>query len=149
MEKPEWGTLYKGNLLFRAVENSGDLLTPKYDEDTGKTGCYFSCGHPCLSDSMTLEYDKPLVRGKYLLKDDVKVVRGKYAYRDLPEHHQNVNHYDDDIGALTLDIFDVFKYAEVFLVPSEFDKLELLDVVKITPEQVREEYKDYINKYFR
>ena len=144
MYKPEWRTLPQGPVLFRAAADFESLLEPNNDNDTGKIGCYFSCGHPCLSDSMAIEYDRPLIRGQFILEDSVDTIVGKYGYQLLPKNQQNVNHYDDDIGALTLEVGGKFPYAEVFLTPEELGKLEIQEVVEITPEQIIEQYRDYI-----
>lgn len=144
MYKPEWRTLPQGTVLFRAASDFESLLNPNYDNDTGKVGCYFSCGHPCLSDSMTIEYDRPLIRAQFILTDSVDTIVGKYTHKRLPKKQQNVNHYDDEIGALTIEVEGKFPYAEVFLTPEEAGKLEIQDVVEITPEQIKEQYKDYL-----
>ena len=126
-------TLPKGSHLYRAVVDFEQLREQHYCEDTGKTGCYFSFNDPFLADSMALEYQKPLKRGEFIVKEDIKCYVGKYSFKGLPPKKQNVNHIDFEIGTLTLEDDPSRNYAEVFLTEKELDKLTLNDYVVITP----------------
>ena len=132
--------LPKGTRLYRAAEEYDYFFMPHYCEDTGKTGCYFSYNDPFLADSMALEYQKPLKRGEFVTTDEIKCTVGKYAFRNLPPGQQNVNHIDFEIGALTLDDDPSRNYAEVFLTQEELGKLQLIDLVEITPEAMTIKY---------
>ena len=133
-------TIPRGTRLYRAVVNFDELFQPHLCPDTGKTGCYFSCYNPFLSDSMALEYQKPLFRAEFKVLYDIKCTVGKYAFRKLPQGKQNVNHIDFEIGALTLDDDPSRKYAEVFLTKDELYKLEMMDFVVITPQAMAIKY---------
>ena len=137
-------SLPKNAKLYRAVEYMDKLLEPHFCQDTWKTGCYFSFNDPFLADSMVLEYNKSLFRGEFETKEEIKCYIGKYAHNKLPEDQQNVNHIDFDIGALTL--FDIpnKRYAEVFLTADELSKLELKEVVIVSPEDISVKYSKFI-----
>ena len=136
--------LPKGTRLYRAVVNFDELFQPHLCQDTGKTGCYFSCNDPFLADSMALEYRRPLFRAEFKVKEEIKCSVGKYAFRKLPPGKQNVNHIDFEIGALTLDDDPSRKYAEVFLTQNELYKLEMMDFVVITPQAMAIKYAKFI-----
>ena len=139
MENPEFHYLTKGSILYRAVKPDEDPLKPNKDKDTGKVGCYFSLCHPVLSDSMTIEYNEPLIRYKYLTKDDsIVCVVGKYTKTD-----KTVNHIDYEIEALVLNDIPYDK-AEVFLGPNELNKLKNIGSEYIFPDEMRVRYKELL-----
>ena len=137
--------LPKGSHLYRAAEEYDYFFMPHYDPDTGKTGCYFSYNDPFLSDSMAIEYNKTLKRGEFVTKDDIVCYDNKYSYRILPPGSDiNINHIDFEIGALVLDDDPSKNYAEVFLTKKELDKLKIIDLVEITPEDMTIKYKQFL-----
>ena len=135
-----------GSKLYRATKEESQLLQPHYCKDTEKIGCYFSFNDPFLADSMALEYKCPLYRAEFIVKGNIMCYNGKYSFLDLPLEEQNINHIDWDIGALTLfDDPDKY-YAEVFLVEEELKKLEMVDCLIITPEEIKQRYEKFLVK---
>ena len=142
--------LPKGSRLYRAATEYDYFFMPHYCEDTGKTGCYFSFDDPFLADSMALEYKKPLKRGEFETTDDILCDYGKYSFRYLPPGEDtNINHIDFEIGALTLDDDPSKNYAEVFLTKKELDKLKLVDLVSITPEDMAVKYAPFLREEWK
>ena len=135
METPEFQYIEKDSILYRAVKPDKDPLKPNKDPDTGKIGCYFSLWHPVLSDSMTIEYDEPLIRYKYITTDNIICVVGKYTKAET------VNHIDSEIGTLAFENIPYAK-AEVFLGPSEVNKVVNIGSEYIFPNEMKERYKD-------
>ena len=133
-----------GSKLFRATKTKEQLLSPHYCNDTGKTGCYFSFNDPFLADSMALEYNCPLFRAEFEVKQIINLYEGKYRCLQLPEEEKNINHIDWDIGAMTLfDDPDKY-YAEVFLVEEELKKLKMKACVLIYPDEIKKQYSQFL-----
>ena len=130
--------------LFRATKEINQILEPHFCTDTGKTGCYFSYNDPFLADSMVLEYNQPLYRAEFIIKQKIVCFKDKYSCLQLPENMRNINHIDFTIGALTLfDDYNKF-YCEVFLIERELKKLELKNIICITPEEIKNEYSEFL-----
>ena len=133
--------LTKGYILFRC--HPTNVLNPKIDEDTEKVGCYFCDNCPRLALSMVYEhkdeYPNGLVLNVYKLTDDILCNNGKYS----PE-----NHYDTVIESLYSWIdyngksIDKDMWChEIFLQSDELSKLEQIDELIVTPQDVMNFYK--------
>jgi hypothetical protein len=68
----------KGVIIYRAAATLEVFPTPRFCDETEKTGVYFSVVTPYLSESMPIEKRHGLVLASYVLTDDIYVHNDKY-----------------------------------------------------------------------
>ena len=159
--------LKKGTILYRAQSPNFDIkLKTRYDNDTGKTGIYFSntvhipCGH-------VLEYQENLNLYSYKTTKDLILYIGKYSYRDSePEkfyknfsdwknkiiiknieknnkkcwnHYDNLAYPDVDIFYKYYDKFKKINIAEIFI-SDHNDVIFIKKICNIDPSQAKKKY---------
>ena len=134
--------LKKGTKLYRTQPVECEQFRAMYDEDTGKTGTYFSTGM-LIPEGMIVEYDKPMYMCEYEIKTDIICWNNKYAhefieskryfdaewllteefyndpmnfwarpYIEKPTPTQNYNHYDTEIFPI-IDFFNDFENLDL------------------------------------
>jgi hypothetical protein len=146
----------KGEIIYRGARTVEKNPIPRLCPETGKTGVYFSIGHPFIAEGMSVEYNKPLYIAKYVLTENIFVGRGKYGYRTLepkryilpydisivrPQH--NISHIDFELIPEPIEINFHGKVAELFLNPYDLELIEYVDSYRVTPEQILEKYRAY------
>jgi hypothetical protein len=117
----------KGTLIYRAARQCESVPTPRYCEDTGKTGVYFSVVSPYLSEQLRFEKGYDVVLSTYVLTDDVIVYKDKYCLRELAA--MSPSHFDCPIYPIGNDFqTDVAKRgAELFLNARDLRYVKLVD----------------------
>lgn len=139
MEEEDTYYIGTNDVLYRAVTNDTNPLRAEYDPHTGKIGCYFSCGHPCLADSTALKLNKELYRYKYMLRKTIALTVGRFGHEELPEGQQNVSHYDPTTNSHYINTRR-FEKAEVFLTVEDMNKLRRIGMDIITPTEIARTY---------
>lgn len=146
-------TLQKGSILYRTQPVKCTSIKCLYDDDTGKTGVYFS-DSVNIPLGMILEYEKPMYICSYKTKEDIDFFVGKYSFRELEPNRffkkyyasqkerdnkfifnidpeNSYNHVDEGLFPLD-DLFsgilrEKANEKEYFIIQEDIDKIELMD----------------------
>lgn len=167
----QYTTVHSGAMLFRADDKPIENPKPKYCNDTGKTGVYFSCNNVYIAETMCTEYMKTMTISRYVLTADVTVNVGKYGftrgYTKYPtsgwqtvDPVDNISHYDDTLWPIDLNVVSIghkadYRHSELFLVESDLQYVKYLDYYVMTVgECIRKWYKqswfeDMVDNYVR
>lgn len=97
-------TIPKGTKLYGTYPSSCDDLEARYDQETGKTGKYFSTGM-YIPLGMILEYNKPAKLCTYQLLEDTQFFVGKYSFRQIEALRYYKSSKDAPIGKSKRDNF--------------------------------------------
>jgi hypothetical protein len=144
-----------GAILYRAGQTAERYPTPRLCSDTGKRGVYFSLNSPYLSETMCIEYNRPLKICIYrVIQDIVDISPEKYAFRydentgemkdiyyeAMIDHHpinalleDNVSHFDNRIDAISSSIQKAPPdCAELFLVGHDLNCIQYVGEYDMT-----------------
>jgi hypothetical protein len=142
-----------GSLLYRAAITGEARPTPRYCNDTGKTGVYFGAFSPYLSETMTTEYNRTLIVCQYVVIQDIKIMAfDKYAHLVDPETgqrtfmsngdhispEQNVSDIQGGLSAVDENIREnPGDCDELFLVEKDLDSIQFVICYMMTPKKAR------------
>lgn len=141
-------TIPAGQYLYRAAPTVEEHPTPRFADDTGKTGVHFAYWSPYLSEMMIPEYEKDLWVGVYEIIEDITgLYPGKWDRPDCLEEcppECNVSHIDFNIGPIYW-LRDFYKddhdgHMEVFLTEKDLSKIKLIDSYFMTQEECEEKW---------
>ena len=129
-------------LLYRAAETVEQFPKPRYCNDTGKTGTYFSANSPYLAETMCQEYNQNLFVSVYKVVKPIELFIGKYSYRKTWRSYDerfNIPHIDPDVSAIYASDCES-AYAEVFLTSQELDNIRFVRSYTMTVDKAIEKW---------
>lgn len=119
--------------------DNNNIPKPIYDDETDKSGVYFSVINPTLSEFMTLEYNKDMFLYTYQLTDNITVNCGKYSNPEISE-----NHIDIEIEPISINykIEELPPSYELFISEKDLNKIKFISKKFISVNDIKNKYKD-------